>query len=47
MGKARKARLGMQQDGKTERGKKENERRKGTKKRRQEMSRETQEPTKK
>ena len=38
MRKARKARLGMQGDGKTEGGKKGNERRKGTKERRQNMS---------
>ena len=40
MGKTGKARLGMQQNGKTERGKKKNER-KGTKERRQKVSGET------
>ena len=39
-------RFGMQQNGKTEGGRKENERRKGTKERRQEMNQETREPTK-
>ena len=38
MGKTEKTRHGMQQNGKTERGKKKDERRKGTKERRQKMS---------
>ena len=38
MGKTGKTRHGMQQNGKTERGKKKDEGRKGTKERRQKMS---------
>ena len=38
MGKTGKTRHGMQQNGKAERGKKKDERRKGTKERRQKMS---------
>ena len=40
MRKTGKARHGMQQNGKTERGKKKNERRKGTKERRQKINKE-------
>ena len=46
MGKTVKARFGMQRDRKTEGGKKKNERRKGTKERRQEMNQKMREPTK-
>ena len=47
MRKTEKTRHGMQQNGKTERGKKKDERRKGTKERRQKMSGITRKPTKK
>ena len=47
MGKTGKVRHGMQCNGETEGGKEKNERRKGTKERRQEMSREAQKSTEK
>ena len=47
MGKTGKVRHGTQPNGETERGKEKNERRKGTKERRQKMSREVQRSTEK
>ena len=47
MGKTGKVRHGTQPDGETEGGKEKNERRKGTKERRQKMSREVQKSTEK
>ena len=47
MGKTGKVRHGIQPNGETERGKEKNERRKGTKERRQKMGREARKSTEK